>query len=149
MNVRTARGRNVKQVKTRSLVIFSVGGQRLAAKIEEIGGVRPWGTSTMVPSRTAFVNAIMRDGDEMLPVFDLAGKLNVAVESGAPFCLVAKHEKGPLAICIDSEVPSIHNVEESSIRPALIDDQDIPETCRLGMDEIPIYALKRLGAVRD
>ena len=138
-----------KQTKTCTVVLFSIGGRRLAARIEEIGGVWPWTTPTLVPSRTAYVNAIARHGNEMLPVFDLAGKLDVEVKSGAPFCLVAKHDKGPLAICIDGEVPSVHNVEESSIRPAPIANEDIPETCQIGIEEIPVYSFKNIGAVRD
>ena len=149
MNLHLRPGRHLKQTQTRAVVVFSIGGRRLAARIEEIGGVWPWTTPTPVPSRTAYVNAIARHGNEMLPVFDLAGKLDVAVQSGAPFCLVAKHDKGPLAICIDGEVPSVHNVEELSIRPAPIANEDTPETCQIGTEEIPVYSFKSIGAMRD
>lgn len=149
MPLQTRRRDAANLTKICTLVSFSVGGQRLAARIEEVGGVWPWSTPTFVPSRTAYVNGIVRHGKDMLPVFDLAGKLNVAVESPAPFCLIARHDKGPLAICIDGEVPSVHNVEETSIKRTPSGNEEMNETCQLGTDEVPIYSFKRIGAGQD
>jgi chemotaxis signal transduction protein len=127
------------------LVLFSVGGRRLAAKVEEVGGVWPWTGSIPVPSGTAFVKAVTRRGDEVLPVFDLAGRLGVAVEGASPLCLIAKRRDGPLAICIDADIPTLHAIEPDSVQPVHPGDPDAIGTCRLGADYVPVYSLAALG----
>lgn len=127
------------------LVIFSVGGQRLAARAEEVGGIWPWTHSMLVPSGTTFVNAVLRRGDEILPVFDLAGKLNVQVEGQPPLCLIAKRYDGPIALCIDGEIPLLHMLEAEAIRPVFGETPHVAAVCRIGTEELPLYSLVNLS----
>ena|SRR5581483_4528053 len=135
-----------KSAKTIPLVVFSVGGRRLAAKAEEVGGIWPWTNSMLVPSGTAFVNAVLRRGDEILPVFDLAGKLNVQVEGQFPLCLIAKRYDGPIALCIDEEIPILHMLETEAIRPIFGEDPHVAAVCRIGTEELPLYSLVKLNS---
>lgn len=127
------------------MVVFSVGGQRLAARTEEIGGVMPWTGSTAVPSDTPFVRALVRQEKGCLPVFDLAAKFKRSLQDGEPLCLVVKHVDGPLAICIDSQVPSLHMVARSAVQYRADNDPDIAGTCIAGEEELPIINLTTLG----
>ena len=133
------------QARMQSMVVFSVGGQRLAARTEEIGGVMPWPGSTAVPSDTPFVSALVRQDKGCLPVFDLAAKFNRPLEDGEPLCLVVKHVDGPLAICIDSHVPSLHVVARSAVQYRAGHDPDIAGTCVADEEELPIINLTTLG----
>ena len=72
------------EVRMQHMVVFSVGGQRLAARTEEIGGVMPWTGSTAVPSDTPFVRALVRQEKGCLPVFDLAAKFKRSLQDGEP-----------------------------------------------------------------
>ena len=98
----TSHGRSSKAAKTIPLVIFSVGGRRLAARAEEVGGIWPWTPTMPVPSGTPFVNAVMRRGDEVMPVFDLADRLRVRVEESGRLCLIAKRRDGPMAVLMET-----------------------------------------------
>lgn len=128
-----------------SLVVFAVGGKRLAARAAEIGGVGPWSPALPIPSRTPFVGAVVRRGDEVLPVYDLAARLGVRVSDAEPLCLVAKRRDGAMAVCIDAEIPTLHAVDPAGIRPASRQDQDMAGTCMIGGEEVPVYSLATLG----
>jgi chemotaxis signal transduction protein len=138
-------GRSSKLAKTIPLVIFSVGRRRLAARAEEVGGIWPWTPTMPVPSGTPFVNAVMRRGDEVMPVFDLADRLRVQVEESGRLCLIAKRRDGPMAICIDGDIPTLHVLDPDGIRPAGSADADVVGTCRIGDHEVPIFSLVQLG----
>src|SRR5688572_21864504 len=112
-----------------ALLVFSVGGRRMAVQVEDIAGVRCWQHTTPVPSDTPFVNAMVRFDKECMPVFDLAGKLNQTLDSDSPLCLMIKHEDGPMAICIDARIPSLHMVDPSTIRGLDSKDEDIAGVC--------------------
>ena len=127
------------------MVVFSVAGQRLAARTEEIGGVMPWPGAIPVPSETPFVTSLVRQPEGCLPVFDLATKLQRTMREGEFLCLVVKHVDGPLAICIDAEVPSLQMVSRSSIQHRIGDDPDIAGSCVAGGEQLPIINLATLG----
>lgn len=127
------------------LVIFSVAGQRLAAKTDEIGGVVPWPGAIAVPSDTPFVAALIRQEKQCLPVFDLAAKFNRAMHEFESLCLIVKHIDGPLAIRIDSQVPSLHMVARASLHYRVGNDPDIAGTCVADQEELPIINLTTLG----
>jgi len=57
-----------KRVTNWSLIVLSIGGQRLAVRTEEVGGVRPWTDPMPVPSHTPFMNALLRHDEEVLPI---------------------------------------------------------------------------------
>ena len=46
--------------KSWNVVVFSVGGRKLAARTEDVGGVAAWVEPVPVPSRTPFVGAMLK-----------------------------------------------------------------------------------------
>lgn len=128
-----------------SLVVFVVGGKRLAARADEIGGVRPWSPAFPIPSRTPFVRAVVRHEDEVLPVYDLAARLGVRVAEEESLCLIVKRRDGVMAVCIDAEIPTLHAVEASGIRPTSRQDPDMVGICAIRGEEVPVYSLITLG----
>ena len=133
------------QVRIQNMVVFSVGGKRLAARTEEIGGVFPWPGATAVPSDTRFVTSLVRHDETCLPVFDLAAKFDRKTQGVESLCLVVKHVDGPLAICIDSQVPSLHAVPRAALQYQLGDDPDIAGSCLAGDEQLPLINLATLG----
>ena len=133
------------EARRQDMVVFSVAGQRLAARIDEIGGVMPWPGAMAVPSDTPFVTSLVRQEKGCLPVFDLAAKFNRTMREDESLCLIVKHVDGPLAICIDSRVPSLHTVARSAMQYRVGNDPDIAGTCVVGEEELPIINLTTLG----
>src|SRR5687767_8804831 len=107
--LRAARGTQHVQATKRSwnVVLFSIGGMKLAARTEDVGGVSPWVESIPVPSRTPFVQAMLKRANHVMPVYDLAARLNCTLIGSPLLCLEARHLDGPMAICIDAEMPSL------------------------------------------
>jgi chemotaxis signal transduction protein len=147
--LRGLRSRKVLQgpVKARSimLLVFSVGGRRMAARAKDVDGIWPWTEVVSIPSGTPHVTAVLRQGEDILPVFDLAGRLSVQVKGSALLCLIAKRKDGPMAICIDGDIPTLQSVNEESIRPVAWKDSDVIGTCRIEAEELPVYSLAQLG----
>ena len=132
-----------------NVVVFSVGGKKLAARTEDVGGIAPWIDPVPVPSRTPFVGAMLKREKDVMPVYDLATRLSREPEGDPLLCLVARHVDGPMAICIDGIIPSLHNVDIAQIVPSQRLDL---ETLGSFMDEgqeIDIVALQRLGRSRQ
>lgn len=134
--------RNVdaKQKSWCSMVFFSVGGEQLAARMEEVGSVRPWVAFSSVPSGKAFLNGLIRYGEDVFPVFDLAGSLTVTLEGTTHYCLMAKTPKGDLAIRIDSTIPSMKRVAMSAIQSNRDPESPFREVCVVENKEIPVYS---------
>lgn len=144
--LRGAVGRQQKSVsRSCHLLIFTVGGRRLAVKTDEVGGISSWGGSFPVPSRTPFVTAVVRQDRGVFPVFDLAQLLHVAVQGEQRLCLLAKQPGGAMAICIDEEMPSLHTLDAGSVHPYLKSDVPAAESFTVGFEEVPILSLARLG----
>ncbi len=131
--------------RTWNLVVFSIGGLKLAARTEEVGGVTPWGERIPVPSRTPYVDSLVMRDKEVLPVYDLASQLRREVEGDEALCLVARHIDGPMAICIDSTVPSLHTVDATDVRPSAGQDVDWLGSFESEGVRISIVSLQRLG----
>jgi chemotaxis signal transduction protein len=148
--LRSARQREQAVATQRSwnLVLFSVGGLRLAARTEEVGGVTPWGERIVVPSRTPFVGSLVKRGTEVLPVYDLASRLNRTVQGDSTLCLVARHVDGPMAICIDAEIPSLRTIDAAHIRSSSRQDIDTLGSFVNEGEDIAIVALRNLGRHR-
>ncbi len=145
--LRGARQQGVTASTKRSwnVVVFSVGGLKLAARTEHVGGVTPWGERVAVPSRTPYVDSLVKRDKEVLPVYDLASQLGREIDEEIRLCLVVRHQDGPMAVCIDGQVPSMQTLDPSAIKPS---DERNFET--LGSFEsegecIQIVALQRLG----
>jgi chemotaxis signal transduction protein len=133
------------KAKSIMLLIFSVGGRRIAVRANDVGGIWPWTEVVSVPSGTPHVSAVLRQGEDILPVFDLAGRLSVQVAGSALLCLIAKRKDGPMAVCIDGDIPTLQSVSEESIRPVAWKDSDVIGTCRIDAEELPVYSLAQLG----
>lgn len=128
-----------------SLMVFSIGGRVLAAPTEDVGGILPWTGSMVVPSRTPYVHALVRNGENVLPVFDMAEMLQLQVQGDAPMCLIAKRQDGPMAICIDATMPKLTTVESTALYPPAQPDSNILWQCQIDGITVPIYAFSNLA----
>ena len=149
--LRAARGQQHAQATKRSwnVVVFSVGGMKLAARTEDVGGVSPWTESIPVPSRTPFVQAMLKRDDHVMPVYDLAARLSRKLTGSPLLCLVARHLDGPMAICIDADVPSLETVDATAIRQNGRGDIETLGSVTIGENDVAIVALQRLGRSRQ
>ena len=127
------------------VTVFSVGGRRFAAGMEEVSGIVQWPSVVPVPSQTPFVNAVAWRGKEVLPIFDLAGQFQLTIESDPPLCLLAKHEDGLMAVCIDSEMPILQSIDHASIQLSDGADPVVVGTCTIDDQPIDLLCLTRLG----
>jgi chemotaxis signal transduction protein len=145
--LRGVRGQQQVQGTKRSwnVVVFSVGGMKLAARTEDVGGVSPWTGTIPVPSRTPFVQSIQKRDNQVMPVYDLAARLNRKLIGSPLLCLVARHLDGPMAICIDADVPSLETVDAAAIRPNGRGDIESLGSVTIGEQDVAIVALQRLG----
>jgi chemotaxis signal transduction protein len=126
-------------------VVFSIGGMKLAARTEDVGGVSPWTGTIPIPSRTPFVQAMLKRDNHVMPVYDLAARLNRKLTGSPLLCLVARHLDGPMAICIDADVPSLETVDAAAIRPNGRGDIESLGSVTIGEHDVAIVALQRLG----
>ena len=149
--LRAAHGQQQTQATKRSwtVVVFSIGGMKLAARTEDVGGVSPWTESIPVPSRTPFVQAMLKRDNHVMPVYDLAARLSRTLQGDPLLCLVARHLDGPMAICIDADVPSLETVDSTTIRPNGRGDVESLGSVTIGEDDVAIVALQRLGRSRQ
>ena len=149
--LRAARGTQQAQDTKRSwnVVVFSVGGMKLAARTEDVGGVSPWTESIPVPSRTPFVQAMLLRDNHVMPVYDLATRLSRTLEGDPLLCLVARHLDGPMAIRIDADVPSLETVDATAIRPNGRGDIETLGSVMIAGNDVAIVALQRLGRSRQ
>jgi len=148
--LRATRGQQQAQAtkRTWNMVLFSVGGIKLAARTEDVGGISPWTQSIPVPSRTPFVHAMLKRDHDVIPVYDLATRLSRTLQGDPLLCLVARHLDGPMAICIDAEVPSLETVDVVAIRPSGGEGIETLGMVTIGGEDVAIVALQRLGRSR-
>jgi hypothetical protein len=145
--LRSARGKQQAQVTKRSwnLLVFSIGGLKLAARTKDVGGVSSWIESIPVPSRTPFVQAMLKRENVVMPVYDLAARLSRKLSGSPLLCLEARHLDGPMAICIDAEMPSFEIVDPTEIRSNDTGDIETLGTVTIAGNDVAIVALQRLG----
>jgi len=127
------------------MVVFSIGGVKLAARTEDVGGVSPWTETVPVPSRTPFVQAMLTRDNYVMPVYDLAARMSRTVQGDPLLCLEVRHLDGPMAICIDAVVPSLEIVDRSAIRPNGREDIESLGSVTIGGNDVAIVALQQLG----
>ncbi len=142
--LRKSPGRSADVEKALMVLVFSVGGRRMAVKAEEVGGVWPWTQAMPVPSATAFVGAVLRRGGDVLPVFDLAGRLNLQVQGQAPLCLIGKHRLGPFAIRIDAQIPTLVTVGRDAYRADGGSEPGVEAHCMIDAEELAVMSLATL-----
>jgi chemotaxis signal transduction protein len=145
--LRAARGQQLAQGTKRSwnVVVFSVGGMKLAARTEDVGGVSPWTQTIPVPSRTPFVQAMLKRDNHAMPVYDLAARLSRKPIGTPLLCLVVRHLDGPMAICIDADMPSLETVDAAAIRQSGGRDIESLGSVTIGEQDVTIVALQKLG----
>lgn len=132
-------------IKLWNIVVFSIGGVKLAARAEDVGSVAPWIDGIPVPSRTPFVSGLINRDDDIMPVYDLGARIDRCPEGEPLLCLVARHWDGPMAICIDSTLPLIRTIETSQIGESQQTDLETLGSFHEGGHKIEILALKSLG----
>ena len=149
--LRAARGQQHTQATQRSwnVMVFSIGGVKLAARTEDVEGVSPWTEIIPVPSRTPFVQAMLKRDNHVMPVYDLATRLSRTVQGEPLLCLMARHLDGPMAICIDADVPSLETVDVTAVRPTGRVDVETLGSVTIGGNDVAIVALQRLGRSRQ
>ncbi len=130
-------------------MVFSIGGVKLAARTEDVEGVSPWTEIIPVPSRTPFVQAMLKRDNHVMPVYDLATRLSRTVQGEPLLCLMARHLDGPMAICIDADVPSLETVDVTAVRPTGRGDVETLGSVTIGGNDVAIVALQRLGRSRQ
>ena len=128
------------------LLVFSVGGRRLAVKTSEVSGISEWNASIPVGGRTPFITAVVRQDQAVLPVFDLASALRLCVQGNNPLCLRIKHPLGDMVICIDEEMPVLQTLESTAVQAYRSKDVPAEGSYASGLDEIPILAIAQLGS---
>jgi chemotaxis signal transduction protein len=145
--LRSGRENRQAQVMKQSwpVVVFSVGGMKLAARTEDVGGVSPWTESIPIPSRTPFVQAMLKKDNHVMPVYDLATRLDCKLRGNPLLCLVARHLDGPMAICIDGDMPGIMTVDVTAIRRNGERNIESLGSFMIGGNDVTIVALQRLG----
>lgn len=145
--LRGARGKQQTQVPKRScnVMVFSIGGLKLAARTEDVEEVSPWIGSIPVPSRTPFVQAMLKRKNLVMPVYELATRLSRKLQGDPLLCLVVRHIDGPMAICIDAEMPSLETVDAMEIRSNDRGDIETIGTVTIAGNDVAIVALQRLG----
>ncbi|MBH0203622.1 MAG: hypothetical protein HP496_15305 [Nitrospira sp.] len=118
----------------------------MAVMTVDVSGISQWGEPIPVAAQTPFLTSVVRQGQTVLPVFDLAGFLRLAVQGGSPLCLKVNHPLGEMAICIDEEIPVLHALEATAIQSYQGKDLPAGGSYTNGLDEIPILSVSQLGS---
>ena len=128
------------------LLVFFVGGRRLAVKVVDVSGISQWAEPIPVAGRTPFITSVVRQGQTVLPVFDLAASLRLTVQGSSPLCLRVKHSLGEMAMCIDEEIPVLHTLDPATLQTYHGKDLPSDGSYTNGLDEIPILSVSQLGS---
>ncbi|CUS39014.1 chemotaxis protein CheW [Candidatus Nitrospira nitrificans] len=136
-----------RETKCRScqLLVFSVGGRRLAVRSLDVSSIVQWAEPIPVAAQTPFITSVIRQEQTVLPVFDLAVSLHLTVQGNSPLWLRVKHPFGEMAICIDDEIPVLHALDSATIQPYHGKDLPADGSYTTGLDEIPILSVSQLG----
>ena len=92
---------------------------------------------------------MLKRDNHVMPVYDLATRLSCTVQGEPLLCLMARHLDGPMAICIDADVPSLETVDVTAVRPTGRGDVETLGSVMIGGDDVAIVALQRLGRSRQ
>jgi hypothetical protein len=133
-------------VQSWNLLVFSVGGRRLAVKTLDVVGISHWEADIPVAGRTPFISTVVRQDHIVLPVFDLAAFLHLSVQGGNPLCLRVKHPLGDMALRIDEDIPVLHTLDPAGIQTYRGKDMPVDGSYTSGPDEIPILSVSRIGS---
>jgi hypothetical protein len=92
---------------------------------------------------------MLKRDNHVMPVYDLAARLSRKLTGSPLLCLVARHLDGPMAICIDADVPSLETVDATAIRQNGRGDIETLGSVTIGENDVAIVALQRLGRSRQ
>jgi hypothetical protein len=92
---------------------------------------------------------MLKRDNHVMPVYDLAARLSRTLQGDPLLCLVARHLDGPMAICIDADVPSLETVDATAIRPNDRGDIETLGLVTIGENDVAIVELQRLGRSRQ
>lgn len=126
------------------LLVFFVGGRRVAVKTHEVGEISHWGESIPVSGQTPFITAVIRRNQIVLPVFDLAAALRCTVQGRCPLCLRVKHAVGDMVLCIDEAIPVLLTLDHAMIQTYQGTDVPAEESYTHGQEQIPILSVSRM-----
>lgn len=115
-------------------------------KALDVSGISQWSEPIPISAQTPFVTAVVRQGQAVLPVFDLAASLHLTVQGSSPLCLKVKHPLGEMAMCIDEEIPILHAFDSVALQTYQGKDLPAEGSYINGLDEIPILSVSRLGS---
>jgi hypothetical protein len=87
--------------------------------------------------------------NHVMPVYDLAARLSRTLQGDPLLCLVARHLDGPIASCIDADVPSLETVDATAIRPNDNGDIETLGSVTIDGDDMAIVVLQKLGRSRQ
>lgn len=127
------------------LLVFFVGGRRLAVKAVDVSSISQWTEPIPVAGQTPFITSVVRQGQTVVPVFDLAASLRLTVQGSSPLCLRVKHSLGEMAMYIDEEIPVLHALDPATLQPYHGKDLPSDGSYTNGLDEIPILSVSQLG----
>lgn len=113
-------------------------------KTSEVSGISQWNGSIPVAGRTPFVTTVVRQGQTVLPVFDLAASLHLTVQGNSPLCLRMKHPLGEMTMCIDEEIPVLYTLDPAALQTYQGNDLPAEGSYTNGLDEIPILSVSGL-----
>ncbi len=126
-----------------NLLIFSVGGRRLAVRTDELAGVKKW-TGISISGETRSISSVNHPDQAAPVVFDLAELLHVSVRGSSPMCVMAKHPRGILAICVDEEMPVLHSLDAAAVQPYRGEESPLVGTFESEHGRIPILSIVKL-----
>lgn len=115
-------------------------------KTLDVSGVSQWVEPIPVAAQTPFITSVIRQGQTVLPVFDLAASLCLTVQGNSPLCLRVNHPLGEMAMCIDEEIPVLHALDSAAIQTYHGKDCPADGSYTTGQDEIPILSVAQLGS---
>jgi hypothetical protein len=92
---------------------------------------------------------MLKQANHVMPVYDLATRLSRQLEGDPLLCLVVRQLDGPMAICIDADMPSLETVDATAIRPNGRGDIETLGSVTIDGEDVAIVALQQLGRSRQ
>lgn len=131
--------------RTVQLMVFSVGGKAFAVNANEVTAVVPWPTSMRVPSTTPNLNEVVRRGNQVTAVYDLAEPWSLSVDRDAALCLVVKWGSTDAVVRVDSQIPSLETAETDMISSTVDRQPGLVGMWQFQGIEIPLVSFRQMG----
>ena len=112
-------------------------------RTDEMAGVKKW-TGVPISGKTRSISSVDHPDQAAPVVFDLAELLHVSVRGSSPMCVMAKHPRGILAICVDEEMPVLHRLDAAAVQPYRGEESPLVGTFASEYGHIPILSVVKL-----